>query len=240
LSTLEIILLILAAVAGANFGIPLLLSYRSRLDLLRRAKKARAVVLTFDDGPGCQLTPAILHLLAEHNAKATFFLQGQNVRGNELLVRQIQEKGHEIGSHGYSHGHIWKTGPWRAIKDIVHGRLAIDAALGRQGTQYSFRPPYGKLDLTTLIYLWLARVPICYWTVDSSDTWTAETMDWRRAAEAIRRNKGGVILVHDFDRRTPGVYQAVLNAVTEVLKAADENQLKVITLSELMRDGSKS
>ncbi len=240
MSTLEIVILVAVALAGVNFGIPFAWGYWLRRDLYRRAQKAKAVVLTFDDGPGAQLTPAVLHLLAEHKAKATFFVLGQNIPGNEALVRQIRDQGHEIASHGYSHTHIWQTVPWKAVKDIVQGRLAIDAALGSQGGKYLFRPPYGKLDLTTLIYLRLARIRVGLWTEDSSDTWDVAAMDWRRAAESVRRNKCGVILVHDFDRRTPGMHQAVLNAVSEILKAAGENQLKVMTFSELMRDGSRS
>jgi peptidoglycan-N-acetylglucosamine deacetylase len=232
-----IIVLILVAAAAVNFGIPLMLGWWSRFDLRRRTRKAGAVVLTFDDGPSGRLTPTVLHLLAQWNVKATFFMLGRNIPGNESVVCQVRDQGHEVASHGQSHRNMWKTAPWRAIQDVRQGRRAIDLALGGQGTKYLFRPPYGKLDLATQIYLWWTGVSACYWTDDSTDTWIASGIDRRRAAESIRRNKGGVILIHDFERRTPEVAQAVLEIVTEILKTAREEQLKVMTLSELMRQG---
>jgi peptidoglycan/xylan/chitin deacetylase (PgdA/CDA1 family) len=224
--------------AGANFGAPFLLGRLSRWNLDRRARRAKAVVLTFDDGPGERMTPAILQVLAEQNIKATFFLLGQKVAGREEVVRQIRRQGHEVCSHGYSHRHMWTMGPWRAIRDIVRGWHAIDAVWGDVNHEYSFRPPYGKLDLATLIYLWLTGTTVHYWTVDSTDTWDPSATDWKQAAETIRRNGGGVILVHDFDRSNPDIHRAVLEFVTEILNVAREDGLRMMTLSELM--GSRS
>ncbi|TFG90321.1 MAG: polysaccharide deacetylase family protein, partial [Candidatus Atribacteria bacterium] len=67
--------------------------------LERRAIELESLVLTFDDGPGSSLTPAILNILAESKAKATFFLLGRNIAGREAIVRQIAEQGHDICSH---------------------------------------------------------------------------------------------------------------------------------------------
>jgi peptidoglycan/xylan/chitin deacetylase (PgdA/CDA1 family) len=229
----------LATVAGTDLGIPFALGYASRKLLRRRARKARAVVLTFDDGPGSRLTPAILRILAERKVKATFFLLGQKVGECQEVVRQIQEQGHEICSHGYSHNHMWRTGFWRAIQDIKRGRVAIDAVLGDHDGERPFRPPYGKLDLITLIYLWLTGVTVHYWTIDSTDTWMAATADWSRAPNVIHRNGGGVILVHDFDRNSPDLEQAILDSINKVLDVARQDNLRVMTLSDLMRDGDK-
>ncbi len=57
------------------------------------------VALTIDDAPHPTLTPAILDVLAEHNARATFFLIGSQVPGNEHILRRIAEEGHELGNH---------------------------------------------------------------------------------------------------------------------------------------------
>ena len=119
------------------------------------------LVLTFDDGPGNRLTPAILGLLTEYNAKATFFLLGRNVVGRESIVKQITASGHEIGSHGYDHLHHWKVSPVRAIIDIKRGWQAIDDALGRQSRTYPFRPPYGKMNLASLLYVWAKKGANC-------------------------------------------------------------------------------
>ncbi|HSU39494.1 MAG TPA: polysaccharide deacetylase family protein, partial [Polyangiaceae bacterium] len=62
---------------------------------------ARAeVALTFDDGPNPETTPRVLALLAEHGARATFFVIGEKVLAHAGLVRAIANAGHVVGVHG--------------------------------------------------------------------------------------------------------------------------------------------
>jgi peptidoglycan-N-acetylglucosamine deacetylase len=60
---------------------------------------ARAFALTFDDGPHPATTPGLLDVLARHSARATFFLIGERVRGNEAIVARIAADGHEVANH---------------------------------------------------------------------------------------------------------------------------------------------
>jgi len=62
----------------------------------------KLVALTIDDGPDRRTTPAILKVLAQHNASATFFLISSRVSGNDTLVARLLREGHEIGNH-FSH-----------------------------------------------------------------------------------------------------------------------------------------
>jgi len=55
--------------------------------------------LTFDDGPSPTSTPVLLSVLAEHGAKATFFLVGERVQAHPGLVAEIVAAGHEIANH---------------------------------------------------------------------------------------------------------------------------------------------
>ena len=57
------------------------------------------IALTIDDGPHPTLTPRILDVLAEHEARATFFVMGRHVEGNEALLRRMVAEGHELGNH---------------------------------------------------------------------------------------------------------------------------------------------
>ncbi|CAA9565494.1 MAG: hypothetical protein AVDCRST_MAG19-2210, partial [uncultured Thermomicrobiales bacterium] len=57
------------------------------------------VALTIDDAPHPALTPAILDVLAAHGARATFFLLGGHVPGNETILRRLVAEGHELGNH---------------------------------------------------------------------------------------------------------------------------------------------
>ena len=66
------------------------------------------VALTFDDGPHRIYTRNLLDGLRERGVKATFFVVGENIPGNEELIRQMEEDGHLIGNHTYDHADISK------------------------------------------------------------------------------------------------------------------------------------
>ncbi len=215
------------------FCLPWLYCRWNRLRLRRQAVRRACVVLTLDDGPGRRLTPAVLDLLAAGTVKATFFLLGRNIRENQDLVRRLRAQGHEIGSHTYDHLHAWKVAPWRCVSDIRRGFKAIDDALGVERGRYPFRPPYGKLNLVTLLYLWAKRIPIAFWTTDSGDTWLFDGSRCDRAATAVEKMGGGVVLAHDFDRESDEVHRYVLNALGAVLETAKKRGLLVSTFSQL-------
>lgn len=61
------------------------------------------VALTFDDGPDPVVTPALLEILAAHNAKATFFMTGENAVKHPELVEAVRGGGHAIGNHSWDH-----------------------------------------------------------------------------------------------------------------------------------------
>ena len=61
--------------------------------------EVRKFALTFDDGPHPTTTPGLLDVLARHSARATFFLIGTRVAGNEALVARIAAEGHELANH---------------------------------------------------------------------------------------------------------------------------------------------
>mgnify|MGYP000482481461 CR=1 FL=1 len=63
-------------------------------DTLDRAKglEGKCVALTFDDGPNEDCTEKLLDGLKERNVRATFFLMGQNIEGNEEIVKRMKQR----------------------------------------------------------------------------------------------------------------------------------------------------
>ena len=59
----------------------------------------RGYALTFDDGPHPLGTPAVLALLAQAQAPATFFLVGEQVQHDPALAREIVAAGHGVGAN---------------------------------------------------------------------------------------------------------------------------------------------
>lgn len=203
--------------------------------LLRiRAKSQSVLCLTFDDGPGSKLTPAILDILAKYNIKATFFLLGRNISGREEIVRQIAGQGHEICSHGYDHLDHWRVSPFRGVADIKRGYQAVDGVLGTKGDCYPFRPPYGRLNFISLLYLWIRGVPIVYWTFDLGDTWPYEKRDLHRISVLEKESGGIVMLAHDFDRISEDANNMVLESIRLVLARANERNMSALTVSQFL------
>jgi len=61
--------------------------------------RERVVALTLDDGPDAEHGRALLGVLREHGARATFFLISGHVPGREELVAAAVADGHELGNH---------------------------------------------------------------------------------------------------------------------------------------------
>ena len=214
-------------------GVPIIHRSYARRILKKKAVRSRAIILTFDDGPSDRLTQNLLDLLDANSVKAAFFPLGRNIAGREKILRQIQEQGHEICSHGYDHLHYWKVSPFRALKDIKGGWDAIDTALGLKRKKYPFRPPYGKLNLVCLLFLMIKRVPIVYWTEDSGDTCQSGLKNQR--IQILQTNAGGAVsLAHDFNRADEKTEQLVVESVRLALVKAKENRMRVMTVSELL------
>lgn len=114
----------------------------TRNDVRRQFSGEKQIALTFDDGPHSVYTPRLLDGLRERGVHATFFLLGENVNGKEAIVKQMQEDGHLIGNHGYSHVQLSKESAGAACGQIEESNHRIEAITGIK-PQY-LRPPYGS------------------------------------------------------------------------------------------------
>ena len=104
------------------------------------------LVLTYDDGPDEETTAAILDVLAQHGATATFFVLLTRVREQPELLREIVARGHEIGLHGTDHRRMTTIGRREARARLVDGRAELEGAAGTPVRWY--RPPYGAQTLS--------------------------------------------------------------------------------------------
>ncbi|MCI5650034.1 MAG: polysaccharide deacetylase family protein [Fusicatenibacter sp.] len=153
--------------------------------------EAPRVALTFDDGPDCCYTSQMLDGLRERGVKATFFLQGQCLQGNEHVVEQMQKDGHLIGNHTYHHVQLTKLSDDSAKEEIVKTSNAIYEITGEYPIY--IRPPYGSwkegLDLA------VTMIPVL-WTIDSRDWETQNTAEILKAV-LPKVQDGSIILMHD-------------------------------------------
>lgn len=198
-----------------------------------KAVHSKCIYLTFDDGPGSRLTPKILKILEENSIKATFFLLGRNIVERESLVKTIVNHGHLIASHSHSHYHAWKDLPWKAVSDIKQGWKIINNVISTENKKFPYRPPYGKMNLLSLLYLLWHRTPIIFWTVDSLDTRLNNKQNVDYAAQKIKQEKGGIVLFHDFDRTNNQTDEYVLESLNCIIKTAKEMGLNFSVIDNL-------
>jgi len=210
------------------YGLPFTVRRFSVRRLKARCKQEGALVLSFDDGPGPSLTPRILDLLAARGVHATFFPLGERARRSPELLDRVIAEGHEVGCHSERHLHAVRHGPFAALRDALTGVHSLSRWLTHP---LLFRPPYGKLDLVTWIALSFRGIRLGWWTLDSGDT--APTRDIEHLNELVRRNRGGVVLLHDFDR-VSGHDQHVLELLSRLLDQARDEGLRVVPLRSVL------
>jgi peptidoglycan-N-acetylglucosamine deacetylase len=178
-------------------------------------------------------------ILKGNGIRATFFLLGRNIPGREHIVQSIIGDGHIISSHGYNHLHAWKTSPLKVISDIRKGLKSLTAmyAIGEEIRRFGFRPPCGKMNMLSLLYLWLHKIPIIFWTVDCLDTWPERHRIIDYAAQKIGKEGGGIVLYHDFDRATDHLDGYVLASLNAVIQAGKKLGLQFLTVDKLCDKG---
>ena len=179
----------------------------------------RCIALTFDDGPSPQTTAALLDGLRERGAHATFFLIGEQIAGNEALVRRMRDEGHQVGNHSFSHVRL-DAADDAALREIARTDGALRAVLG-EGT-YWLRPPWG---FSSGALKERADVPMVFWSLDTMD-WSVRSCEL--VAHCITENAadGEIVLLHD-------PYESSVEAALRAIDTLSAQGYEFVTLEEL-------
>jgi peptidoglycan/xylan/chitin deacetylase (PgdA/CDA1 family) len=192
-------------------------SFAARLGVERRVDR-NVVALTFDDGPHPQGTPAVLEALAKNDARATFFLVGEQVDRHPTVAREIVDAGHEVALHCYRHTLLLRRRTSAVAADLDRALDSIGRATGRAPALY--RPPYGVLSSGALKLVRRRGYRTMLWSTWGRD-WERRATPAsiaRRATRGLR--PGDVVLLHDSDAYSSGEsWCRTVAAVPSVLEA---------------------
>lgn len=197
------------------------------------------VALTFDDGPNPD-TPAVLAALKVQNVKATFFIVGRMAKTYPDILAQIAADGHLLANHTASHrflGRRYDRHPALLVDQIreVNDEISPFMPLG---AKYFFRAPYGAwraehaaiLNADPILRNYVGPI---YWDVGGQtrvdkDGYVLSSADWncwsrRWTADVcakgymrdIRRQNGGVVLMHCIHANSAALVEAVVPALVE-------------------------
>ncbi len=186
------------------------------------------VYLTFDDGPIPEVTPWVLETLKKHQAKATFFCIGDNIKKHPEIFNQIIYEGHSIGNHTFNHLNGWKTKTEEYIDNCVTFEEILNQVQGDKfnSTLHSplnthlstlFRPPFGKITSKQAKILQQKGYKIIMWDVLSADY--DKNISKEKCLQNVLKNleSGSIVVFHD-SLKAEEKLKYVLTKVLEYIK----------------------
>ncbi|MCF6222982.1 MAG: polysaccharide deacetylase family protein [Flavobacteriaceae bacterium] len=183
----------------------------------------KEIYLTFDDGPHPEITPWVLKILANYNAKATFFCIGENMLKYPKVFSQILKQKHCTGNHTFNHLNGWKTDnisyfnnieqaeeifrekkrekrEERREKGEIIRKFKSQIIKAKFQNSKLFRPPYGKIKPSQAKTLLRTGYQIIMWDVLSADF--DKNISKEKCLQNVLKNtqNGSVIVFHDSEK----------------------------------------
>jgi peptidoglycan/xylan/chitin deacetylase (PgdA/CDA1 family) len=202
---------------GPGFGF----EHFKQLDFLRDHE----VVLTFDDGPWPNNTPAVLKALADECTTGIFFPIGKHATYHPEILKQVYNAGHTVGAHTWSHANLntKKLTEEQRKDEIEKGFAAVKWALGVSPAPF-FRFPALQHPPEMVTYLGTRNIAIFSCDLDSFDFRSSKpeaVID--TVMKKVDKLGKGIILMHDFQRHTA-------EALPELLKRLKAGGYKVVAM----------
>jgi peptidoglycan-N-acetylglucosamine deacetylase len=189
----------------------------------------KIVSITFDDGPHGEATEKVLAVLKEHNVPATFFCIGKKIKTEIPLIKKIDEAGHIIANHSYTHGNLFDLQPTAKLtEELELTNITIKEIIGK--TPLFFRPPYGVATPALGRAIKKNKMISVGWNIRSFDTYIKNPEEiFQRITPQIK--PGSIILLHD---RVEGC-DAVVRLLLNYLK---ENHYTAVNLDKLLNQSA--
>lgn len=191
------------------------------------------VALSFDDGPDTEVTPALLDALAEHNARASFFVIAKHVEAAPELTRRIVAEGHELGNHSYAHSRLLNFRGVAGMRAEIEKAMAVLKPYQSQPWPPLYRPPVGLKNPPLARVVQELGLKVIAWSLHSRDT---RSRDPRRIADRVldKVKPGAIILMHDGHDLPGGHRPATVEALHLILAGLEQRGLACVTVSELL------
>lgn len=177
------------------------------------------VALTFDDGPG-RFTDRLLDCLEENNAKATFFMLGENVERFPDVVKRMHDSGMELGNHSYDHTILTSTTKDGVLQQMKKTNDAIEDACGVPADV--MRPPGGSYNESVAN---LVGLPIITWSIDTRD-WATRNADNTYKVIMNDVEDGSIVLMHD-------IHESSIEASLRLIPDLIEKGFRLVTIRQM-------
>jgi peptidoglycan-N-acetylglucosamine deacetylase len=194
----------------------------------------REVSITIDDGPDPAVTPQVLDLLDEHQARATFFCIADNARRHPELCRDIVRRGHSVQNHTQRHAHTFAFLGMRGFTREIGRAQDTLADITGQLPRF-FRAPAGLRNPLLAPVLQRLDLQLVSWTRRGFDTVQREP-----ARVLVRLSQGmaagDILLLHDGNAARASTGEPVLlQVLPELLKRFEQQGLRAVTLPDAVQ-----
>lgn len=184
----------------------------------------KQVAISFDAAWGADKTQGILDILQEFDVGATFFLVGFWVDDYTDMVKAIDEKGYEIGTHSNTHPDMAKLDSATMKSELETSIQKIKAVTGKEVSL--FRAPFGSYNNALIDTAESLNLKTIQWDVDS--------LDWKGLSASEINNRvsngvknGSIILMHNNSDN-------ILEGLRLVLTTLKNKGYKVTSISDLI------
>ena len=167
-----------------------------------KEKPKKIVYLTFDDAPGGDVTRKTLDILKEENVPATFFIIGEQIKGQEDIILRMKDEGHSLGLHSFTHERCKLYG---SSSDFISEMKKVQQALYDVTGEnyYILRFPFGCNNSTYRLTTEMVNAvhsnnfKIYDWTQDTLDGANPTSSPDTILRRAISTNDNVVVLMHN-------------------------------------------
>jgi peptidoglycan/xylan/chitin deacetylase (PgdA/CDA1 family) len=193
------------------------------------------VSLTFDDGPDPEITPRLLDMLFEHQARATFFVIGRQLEKSLALGQRMLEEGHELGNHSWQHSRLQNFYSTAGHGEQIDRCSQLIKSVAGSEHEPLYRPPVGLKSPAMARAAHKRKLTAVAWSIHSRDTimHDANTI----ARNVLRRIRPGDIVLlhdgHDLDRRHRPIIHQIVPLLLQGLR---ERGLRSVPVSEVSAD----
>ena len=220
-------LLAMAVIPGNSF-------YGETVTSGKIADGKKLVALTFDDGPYPPFTQELVAVLEEKQAKATFFVVGNNASKFSDVVKLVASKGHEIALHAGEHKDFLKLNSLELAGNISSGKKVLEELTGKP-VKY-MRPPHGFRDWAVMEEAARVGLKVVNWSVIPRD-WTNPGA--KEIADRVCKDvfPGAIVLLHDGDAPAQKASrEQTVQATSIIIDELRQKGYEFVTLDELLKN----
>ena len=182
------------------------------------------VALTFDCAWGADKTKLIMDEIEKNGYKCTFFVTGFWVDANKDLVKEINERGHQVANHSENHLHLGEANTQTIATEIDTTSNKLKEIVGT--SPLYFRAPFGEYDNGLINALNERQTQCIQWSIDSLD-WKGLTGKEIADRVSSKIKSGDIVLFHNNSEH-------ILDALPLIMLTLKNKGLSAVRVDELV------